>query len=168
LLLVAQFRSFVQPLVMLLAIPLQLLGVTVALLLAHQNISTVAILGIVVANGMAVSNAILLLDLILHKRAAGLSVREAVLAAGPVRLRPILMTTIVSLIVLVPVAFFPKTGIDAYSPLATVIIGGLSASTVLTLFVVPVLHDAFDELGVWWRTRRSKDPATAIPVTAGD
>jgi hydrophobic/amphiphilic exporter-1 (mainly G- bacteria), HAE1 family len=153
LLLVAQFRSFVQPLVMLLAIPLQLLGVTVALLLAHQNISTVAILGIVVANGMAVSNAILLLDLILHKRAAGLSVREAVLAAGPVRLRPILMTTIVSLIVLVPVAFFPKTGIDAYSPLATVIIGGLSVSTVLTLFVVPVLHDAFDELGVWWRGR---------------
>jgi len=74
----------------------------------------------------------------------------------------------VSLIVLVPVAFFPKTGIDAYSPLATVIIGGLSVSTVLTLFVVPVLHDAFDELGVWWRTRRSKDPATAIPVTAGD
>jgi HAE1 family hydrophobic/amphiphilic exporter-1 len=154
LLLVAQFRSFVQPLVMLLAIPLQLLGVTVALLLAHQNISTVAILGIVVANGMAVSNAILLLDLILHKRAEGLSVREAVLAAGPVRLRPILMTTIVSLIVLLPVAFFPKTGIDAYSPLATVIIGGLSVSTVLTLFVVPVLHDAFDGLGVWWRGRR--------------
>jgi HAE1 family hydrophobic/amphiphilic exporter-1 len=171
LLLVAQFRSFVQPLVMLLAIPLQLLGVTVALLLAHQNISTVAILGIVVANGMAVSNAILLLDLILHKRAEGLSVREAVLAAGPVRLRPILMTTIVSLIVLGPVAFFPKTGIDAYSPLATVIIGGLSVSTVLTLFVVPVLHDAFDELGVWWRNRRKSAPtavASTVQVSAGD
>jgi HAE1 family hydrophobic/amphiphilic exporter-1 len=171
LLLVAQFRSFVQPLVMLLAIPLQLLGVSVALLLAHQNISTVAILGIVVANGMAVSNAILLLDLILHKRAEGLSVREAILVAGPIRLRPILMTTIVSLIVLVPVAFFPKTGIDAYSPLATVIIGGLSVSTVLTLFVVPVLHDAFDELGVWWGKRRSNAPRGAkstLPVTAGD
>jgi hydrophobic/amphiphilic exporter-1 (mainly G- bacteria), HAE1 family len=155
LLLVAQFRSFVQPLVMLLAIPLQLLGVVVALLLAHQNISTVAILGIVVANGMAVSNAILLLDLILHKRAEGLSVREAILAAGPVRLRPILMTTIVSLIVLVPVAFFPKTGIDAYSPLATVIIGGLSVSTVLTLFVVPVLHDTFNDLEIRLKARRS-------------
>jgi hydrophobic/amphiphilic exporter-1 (mainly G- bacteria), HAE1 family len=155
LLLMAQFRSFVQPLAMLLAIPLQLLGVTVALLLAHQNLSTVAILGIVVANGMAVSNAILLLDLILHKRAEGLSVREAILAAGPVRLRPILMTTIVSLIVLVPVAFFPKTGIDAYSPLATVIIGGLSVSTVLTLFVVPVLHDAFHDLSMRWRSRRT-------------
>jgi HAE1 family hydrophobic/amphiphilic exporter-1 len=147
LLLIAQFRSLAQPLVMLLAIPLQILGVAGGLLLAHQNLSTVSILGIVVANGMAVSNAILLLDLILQKRKAGLSVREAILEAGPVRLRPILMTTIVSLAVLIPVAFFPKTGVDAYSPLATVIIGGLTISTVLTLFVVPVLHDAFNELG---------------------
>ncbi len=151
LLLVAQFRSVAQPLVMLIAIPLQMLGMFTALLLAHQSFSTVSILGIVVANGMAVSNAILLLDLILRKRKEGLSRREAILYAGPVRLQPILMTTIVSLIVLVPVAFFPKTGIDAYSPLATVIIGGLSISTLLTLFVVPVLHDVFDDVPHWWR-----------------
>ncbi|TAM78244.1 efflux RND transporter permease subunit [bacterium] len=152
LLLVAQFRSIRQPLVMLLAIPLQLLGMLAGLLLAHQNFSTVSILGIVVANGMAVSNAILLLDLIIRKRKEGLSRRDAILYAGPVRLQPILMTTIVSLIVLVPVAAFPKTGIDAYSPLATVIIGGLSISTLLTLFVVPVLHDILDDLPEWWRT----------------
>ncbi len=168
LLLVAQFRSVVQPLVMLFAIPLQLLGMFAALLLAHQNFSTVSILGIVVANGMAVSNAILLLDLIIRKRKEGLTRREAILYAGPVRLEPILMTTIVSLIVLVPVAFFPKTGIDAYSPLATVIIGGLSISTVLTLFVVPVLHDIFDDVPQWWRqyvlrrpTSTSAEPADA-------
>ncbi len=152
LLLVAQFRSVRQPLVMVLAIPLQLLGMFGALLLTHQNFSTVSILGIVVANGMAVSNAILLLDLIVRKRKQGLSRRDAILYAGPVRLEPILMTTIVSLIVLVPVAFFPRSGIDAYSPLATVIIGGLSVSTVLTLFVVPVLHDLFDDLPQWWRS----------------
>ena len=146
LLLVVQFRSIVQPLVMLLAIPLQLLGMFGGLLFAHQNFSTVSILGIVVANGMAVSNAILLLDLILRKRKEGMSRRDAILYAGPIRLEPILMTTVVSLAVLVPVAFFPKTGIDAYSPLATVIIGGLSISTVLTLLVVPVLHDALDDL----------------------
>lgn len=151
LLLVAQFRSVIQPLVMLLAIPLQLLGMFGALLLAHQSFSTVSLLAIVVANGMAVSNAILLLDLILRKRREGLGRRDAILFAGPVRLRPILMTTIVSLIVLVPVAFFPKTGIDAYSPLATVVIGGLSISTVLTLFVVPVLHDVLDDVPSWWR-----------------
>jgi hydrophobic/amphiphilic exporter-1 (mainly G- bacteria), HAE1 family len=154
LLLVIQFRSVIQPLVMLLAIPLQLLGIALALILAQQNFSTVSILGIVVANGMAVSNAILLLDLIIAERKRGLSVRAAILAAGPVRLRPILMTTIVSLVVLVPVAFFPKTGIDAYSPLATVIIGGLSVSTVLTLFVVPALHETFFDLGERIRGRR--------------
>jgi len=154
LLLLAQFRSVTNPLVMLLAIPLELLGVFGALMLAHQNFSTVSILGIVVANGMAVSNAILLLDLILRNRAAGMARADAVLAAGPVRLRPILMTTIVSLVVLAPVAFFPKTGIDAYSPLATVIIGGLTISTVLTLFVVPVLYSAFDDVGARLRRRR--------------
>ncbi len=168
LLLVAQFRSVVQPLVMLLAIPLQLFGMFAALLLSHQNLSTVSILGIVVANGMAVSNAILLLDLILRKRKEGMSRRDAILYAGPIRLQPILMTTIVSLIVLVPVAFFPKTGIDAYSPLATVIIGGLSMSTVLTLFVVPVLHDTLDGVPQWWRQyvlRRAPD-ASPEPVDA--
>ena len=160
LLLAAQFRSFTHPLVMLLAIPLELLGVFGGLLLAHQNLSTVSILGIVVANGMAVSNAILLLDLILRKREEGLSRMEAILVAGPIRLRPILMTTIVSLIVLIPVAFFPKTGIDAYSPLATVIIGGLTISTVLTLFVVPVFYAGFDELGLRLKARRNKNAVT--------
>jgi HAE1 family hydrophobic/amphiphilic exporter-1 len=160
LLLVAQFRSLTHPLVMLLAIPLELLGVFGGLMLAHQNLSTVSILGIVVANGMAVSNAILLLDLILHNRAKGMSRTEAILEAGPVRLRPILMTTIVSLVVLIPVAFFPKTGIDAYSPLATVIIGGLTISTILTLFVVPVLYAAFDEIGNRLRTRKNEKADT--------
>jgi len=159
LLLLAQFRSLTHPLVMLLAIPLELLGVYGGLLLAHQNFSTVSILGIVVANGMAVSNAILLLDLILHNRALGMPRVQAILAAGPVRLRPILMTTIVSLVVLVPVAFFPKTGIDAYAPLATVIIGGLTISTGLTLFVVPVLYAAFDQIDARLRSRRGIVPS---------
>ncbi len=169
LLLVAQFKSLTYPLVMLLAIPLELLGVFGGLLLAHQNFSTVSILGIVVANGMAVSNAILLLDLILRKRAEGLSRTNAILEAGPIRLRPILMTTIVSLVVLIPVAFFPKTGIDAYSPLATVIIGGLTVSTVLTLFVVPVLYASFDEFSVRLKSRRrteQRDEA-AVPTPSG-
>jgi HAE1 family hydrophobic/amphiphilic exporter-1 len=155
LLLVVQFRSVVQPIVMLLAIPLQLLGMFVGLLLTHQSFSTVSILGIVVANGMALSNAILLLDLIIRNRASGMSREEAILAAGPVRLEPILMTTIVSLIVLAPVAFFPKTGIDAYSPLATVVIGGVGLSTILTLFVVPVLYALFDEWGERLRAWRA-------------
>jgi HAE1 family hydrophobic/amphiphilic exporter-1 len=162
LLLVAQFRSFAQPLVMLLAIPLQMLGVFGALLLTHQNLSTVSILGIVVANGMAVSNAILLLDLIMRRRAEGMDRDDAILEAGPIRLRPILMTTIISVVVLAPVAFFPKTGLDAYSPLATVIIGGLTVSTVLTLFVVPTLHAAIDDIATWIRRRRTTPAAESI------
>jgi hydrophobic/amphiphilic exporter-1 (mainly G- bacteria), HAE1 family len=161
LLLVAQFRSVVNPLVMLLAIPLELLGIFGGLLWAHQNFSTVSILGIVVANGMTVSNAILLVDLIVRKRAEGFSREDAVLEAGPIRLRPILMTTIVSIAVLIPVAFFPKTGIDAYSPLATVIIGGLTISTVLTLFVVPVLYVTFDALLARRAQQTSPNEATA-------
>ena len=167
LLLLAQFRSVTHPLVMLLAIPLELLGVFGGLLLAHQNLSTVSILGIVVANGMAVSNAILLLDLILHNRALGMSRAEAILAAGPIRLRPILMTTIVSLVVLIPVAFFPKTGIDAYSPLATVIIGGLTISTVLTLFVVPVLYAAIDNLGLRLRAKTRRRNTDIVADSSG-
>jgi HAE1 family hydrophobic/amphiphilic exporter-1 len=115
---------------------------------------------------MAVSNAILLLDLILRKRREGLPREEAILEAGPIRLRPILMTTIVSLVVLIPVAFFPKTGIDAYSPLATVIIGGLTISTVLTLFVVPVLYTGFDELAMRFRRRVAVREASNTPGEA--
>src|SRR5437660_1116580 len=95
----------------------------------------------------------------MRRGAAGMQRDEAILEAGPIRLRPILMTTIVSLIVLAPVAFFPKTGIDAYAPLATVIIGGLTVSTVLTLLVVPVLHDAFAELSARWSARRRQPAA---------
>jgi HAE1 family hydrophobic/amphiphilic exporter-1 len=71
---------------------------------------------------------------------------EAILTAGPIRLRPILMTSLITIVVLIPVAFFPRTGIDAYAPLATVIIGGLTIGTVLALFVVPVLHTYTDDL----------------------
>jgi HAE1 family hydrophobic/amphiphilic exporter-1 len=104
---------------------------------------------------MAVSNAILLLDLIIRRRAEGVPRDEAILEAGPIRLRPIMMTTIVSIIVLAPVAFFPRTGVDAFSPLATVIIGGFGISTLLTLFVVPVLHATFDDLAEGWRRRQA-------------
>jgi HAE1 family hydrophobic/amphiphilic exporter-1 len=71
---------------------------------------------------------------------------EAVLTAAPIRLRPIVMTSLISIVVLIPVAFFPRTGIDAYAPLATVTIGGLALGTLLALFVVPVLHTYTDDL----------------------
>jgi len=84
---------------------------------------------------------------------------EAILTAAPIRLRPILMTSLISIVVLIPVAFFPRTGVDAYSPLAMVVIGGLTIGTVLALFVVPVLHTYTHDLARLARAGLGRLPA---------
>jgi len=145
LLLVAQFRSLVEPFNMLLSLSLMGTGVLGGLLLARQTFSTVSILAVVILTGMMMTVAVLMIDLVLRLRRDGMSREEAILTAGPIRLRPILMTSIISIVVLIPVAFFPRTGIDAYAPLATVTIGGLTMGTMLALFVVPVLHTYSDD-----------------------
>ncbi len=146
LLLVAQFRSLIEPFNMIFSLSLILTGILGGLLLAHQTFSTVSILAVVILTGMMMTVAVLMIDLVLRLRAEGMERDEAILTAGPVRLRPILMTSFISIVVLIPVAFFPRTGIDAYAPLATVVIGGLTIGTVLALFVVPVLHTYTDDL----------------------
>lgn len=141
--LAAQFRSWSLPLAILAAIPVSLPGVFGALLLAQQTISTVSLLGLAVLIGMDLTAAILLLDAVLRERARGRSLSRALLVGAPARLRPVLMTVMVTLAVMTPLALFPGTGMDAYAPLATVILGGLTVSTVLTLFVVPLLYSLF-------------------------
>jgi HAE1 family hydrophobic/amphiphilic exporter-1 len=116
------------------------------LLLAKQTLSTVSILGIIILSGIAVSSAILLLELILTKRQEGVSRTQAIREAGPVRLKAILMTTLTTMIVVFRLAFYPETGMDAYSPIATVILGGLTISTLLTLIVIPVVYTFVDDL----------------------
>lgn len=165
LLLVAQFRSLVEPFNMIVSLSLVLTGILGGLLLAGQTFSTVSILAVVILTGMMMTVAVLMIDLVLRLRAEGMARDEAILTAGPIRLRPILMTSLISIVVLIPVAFFPRTGIDAYAPLATVTIGGLAIGTVLALFVVPVLHTYTDDLaalirGAWRRLRRRRE-ATA-------
>jgi HAE1 family hydrophobic/amphiphilic exporter-1 len=146
LLLVAQFRSLIEPFTMIFSLSLILTGILGGLLLAHQTFSTVSILAVVILTGMMMTVAVLMIDLVLRLRAEGMERDKAILTAGPIRLRPILMTSLISIVVLIPVAFFPRTGIDAYAPLATVVIGGLTMGTVLALFVVPVLHTYTDDL----------------------
>jgi len=146
LLLVAQFRSLIEPFNMVFSLSLMFTAILGGLLLAGQTFSTVSILAVVILAGMMMTVAVLLMDLVLRLRADGMPRDEAILTAGPIRLRPILMTSIITIVVLVPVAFFPRTGIDAYAPLATVVIAGLSVGTVLALFVVPVLHTYTDDL----------------------
>ncbi len=137
--LAVQFRSAKLPLVIMTAIPLSLPGVILTLLVAQQTISTVSLLGFAVLIGMDVTASILLLDAVLQRHQSGRPWR-ALLKGAPARLRPVMMTVLVTLVVLLPLAFFPSTGTDAYAPLASVIVGGLTLSGLLTLFLVPVLY----------------------------
>jgi HAE1 family hydrophobic/amphiphilic exporter-1 len=146
LLLVAQFRSLIEPLNMVFSLSLISTGVLGGLYLAGQTFSTVSILAVVILIGMMMTVAVLMIDLVLRLRSQGMPRDEAILTAGPIRLRPIVMTSFISIVVLIPVAFFPRTGIDAYAPLATVVIGGLTIGTLLALFVVPVIHTYTDDL----------------------
>ncbi|ODT75197.1 hypothetical protein ABS71_04750 [bacterium SCN 62-11] len=138
--LVLWFRDWRLPLVLLLTIPLELAGVLTALVLTGQTFSSVFLLGLVVLHGMDMTAGILLLDRVEGLRRSGLTAREALLEGAPQRVRPILMTVAITLAVMLPLALFPRTGMDAYAPLATVIVGGLSVSALLTLFVIPALY----------------------------
>ncbi len=149
--LAVQFRSFAQAFTMMAAIPLEFFGAFLLLILNHQEFSTVSILGFVFLNGIALTASILVVEFAMNLRQQGLPLEKAVADAAQIRLRPILMTVGISLIVLFPVAFFPKTGMDAYSSLGTVMIGGLAMSTVLSLLAVPVIYSLMEEYLSWFR-----------------
>ncbi|MCE7869196.1 efflux RND transporter permease subunit [bacterium CPR1] len=157
LVLVVQFHGFLQPFQMIASLPLELAGVFTALWLAGQAFSTVSILGIIVLTGMDITTAVLLIDHILRYRGEGMERDEAIVRACPERLRPILMTAGISLIVMLPVALFPRTGLDAYQPLATAVVGGLLVGTILSLFDIPIMHTYIDDLSRWIRRVLKKE-----------
>jgi HAE1 family hydrophobic/amphiphilic exporter-1 len=116
---------------------------------------------------MDIVTAILIIDLILNYRKKGIPRNEAIAKAAPQRLRPILMTSIITIFVMAGIAFWPKTGLDAYRPLGTVIIGGLIVGTVLSLLDIPVMHAIVDDLSRWLQVKVLKrDPKTLPPVEA--
>ena len=149
LVLVAQFRGFLQPLQMIASLPLELAGVFTALWLTGQAFSTVSIMAIIVLTGMDITAAILMIDNIMRLRDKGVPRDEAIRRACPQRLRPILMTSLITIIVMIPVAFFPKTGLDAYQPLGTTILGGLLVGTILSLIDIPIMHTYVDDFIRW-------------------
>jgi len=149
LVLVVQFRGFLQPLQMLASLPLELAGVFFALFIAHQAFSTVSMLGIIVLTGMDITTAVLLIDLIMKYRDQGIPRDQAIQEACPQRLRPILMTAGIAIIVLLPISIAPKTGLDAYQPLATAVVGGLIVGTILSLFDIPIMHTYVDDFTKW-------------------
>ncbi|MEA3403206.1 MAG: efflux RND transporter permease subunit [Armatimonadota bacterium] len=138
--LAAQFESLVHPLVIMLAIPLEVIGVFGALILTGTTLSIMVFLGILMLTGIVVSNSILLVQMVNVLRERGNSIRDALIEGGAIRLRPILMTALATLFAMLPLALAMRTGSELWQPLGIAVIGGLTASTFLTLFVVPVAY----------------------------
>ena len=142
--LASQFESLTHPLAIMLSLPLSIVGVVVALLITGKAFGLTAFIGLIMLVGIVVKNAILLVDYTNTLRSQGLNRREALLAAGPVRLRPILMTTIATILGMIPIAVGIGTSSEANAPMAIAVIGGLLTSTLLTLVVVPVAYTYVD------------------------
>ncbi len=137
LILVAQFRSFLDPFIILLALPPGITGVIVALLLWGTTLNVMSLMGVVMLAGIALSNSILIVEFAHHLLKQGMNVRQAITTSCRVRLRPILMTSLATLIGLLPMALKLGEGSEAYAPLAQALIGGLTVSVLLTVFLVP-------------------------------
>jgi multidrug efflux pump subunit AcrB len=140
LILVAQFKSFIDPLLIVLAVPTGIVGVILTLVLTGTTLNIQSLMGIVMLQGMVVSNSILIVDFSNVLRGEGHTAAEAVARACRIRLRPILMTSLATVVGLLPMAFKLEAGSEAYAPLARAIIGGLLSSIVLTIFVVPAAY----------------------------
>jgi multidrug efflux pump subunit AcrB len=140
LILVAQFRSFVDPFLIMLAIPMGVIGVLAILFITNTTINVMSLMGVLMLVGMANSNSILIVDFAHRLEEQGVSVSEAVITSCRVRLRPILMTSLATIFGMIPMALKMGTGSEQYAPMARAIIGGLSSSVLFTVFVVPAAY----------------------------
>jgi len=140
LILVAQFRSFKDPFLIMLAIPMGFIGVMVVLPLTHTTLNVMSLMGILMLVGIAASNSILIVEFAHRLEEQHMSVEDAVITSCRVRLRPILMTSLATIIGMVPMALKLGTGSEQYAPLARAIIGGLTSSVLLTVFIVPAAY----------------------------
>lgn len=174
--LASQFKSFLQPLALMTALPLTLIGVVLALLMFRSALSMFSIIGVIMLMGLVTKNAILLVDFAIRARAPhlddagreqpGLPRNEALLLAARVRLRPILMTTLAMVFGMVPLAFALSEGSEQRAPMGQAVIGGVITSSLLTLVVVPVVYGYLDDLAAWLRRRCSGAAATGGAVPA--
>jgi hydrophobic/amphiphilic exporter-1 (mainly G- bacteria), HAE1 family len=167
LILASQFGSFVHPLAIMLSLPLSLVGVAVTLLLTHDTLNIMSMIGLIMLMGLVTKNAILLVDFANQGRAEGLPRRDALIRAGSTRLRPIVMTTLAMIFGMLPLAFAIGAGAEMRAPMARAVIGGLITSTLLSLIVVPVVYTYLDDLRpatllAWFR--RPRRAAGSAPV----
>ncbi|MDM0104234.1 efflux RND transporter permease subunit [Variovorax sp. J22R24] len=169
--LASQFKSFLQPLALMTALPLTLIGVVLALLIFGSTLSMFSIIGVVMLMGLVTKNAILLVDFAIRSREPGVAAdgsvvpglprAEALLLAARVRLRPILMTTLAMIFGMVPLAFAITEGSEQRAPMGQAVIGGVITSSLLTLVVVPVVYCYMDDLANWARRRWNRKAASA-------
>ncbi|HEY0971971.1 MAG TPA: efflux RND transporter permease subunit [Gemmatimonadales bacterium] len=149
LILASQFESFTQPLAIMLSLPLSLIGVLLALLVTDDTLNMMSMIGVIMLFGLVTKNAILLVDNANERRALGTARFQALVEAGQVRLRPIVMTTLAMIAGMFPIALALGEGGGFRAPMARAVIGGLITSTLLTLLVVPVAYTYFDDFGGW-------------------
>ena len=178
LILVMQFGSFLEPLAIMASLPLSLIGVMLALMLTNTTINIMSLIGVILLMGIVAKNAILLIDFAKWAREKeGVTRREALIQAGAIRLRPILMTTLALIAGMIPVALGVGEGAEFRAPLGRAVIGGVITSTLLTLVVIPTFYEILDEWREWVfrrfgvykpRTAEHPIPRGVHPAPAGE
>ncbi len=153
LLLVAQFKSFGHPITVMVAVPLSLIGIAAALWIADMPVSMPVLVGLILLIGIVVNNSIILIDFIQQRREAGADRRTAIEESVGARFRPIMMTSLSTIVGMIPLAMEWALGAERFSPLAVAVIGGMTAATFLTMIVIPVFYSAMDDLGSFFRKR---------------
>ncbi len=167
LLLASQYESFFDPFSIMFSLPLSLVGAVLGLLIFQSSLSIMSMIGIVMLMGLVTKNAILLIDFVKQQRAKGVSRTDAILIAGPVRLRPILMTTFATVFGMLPLALGIGPGAEFRSGMARAVIGGMISSTMLTLVVVPVVYTLIDDfIGLFRRKKKSDALEATGNITA--
>ncbi|MCU0938634.1 MAG: efflux RND transporter permease subunit, partial [Burkholderiaceae bacterium] len=166
--LASQFGSFIQPLAIMVSLPLSIVGVMLALLVTNTTQNIFSMIGIVFLMGLVTKNAILLVDFANQGQRQGMSRNEALLAAGQVRLRPILMTTAAMIFGMLPLALGLGEGAEQQAPMGRAIIGGVITSTLLTLVVVPVIYSYLDAWERRWFRRQAPAGGVALAVQPAD
>ena len=160
---VVQYESFRDPFVIMFALPGAVIGIVLALLVTQRAFSVNAFIGIIMLIGIAVANAIVFVDYLKQRLEAGMERTEALLETGRVRLRPILMTALATILAMIPLAIGLGEGSETNAPLATVVIGGLIAATFVTLFLVPVVYSILDDWGQKFK-KKSAPNTEDIPL----
>jgi HAE1 family hydrophobic/amphiphilic exporter-1 len=158
--LAALYESLIHPLTIMLSVPFAFTGAFAMLYLTGTTLSTTSYIGLIMLVGIVATNAIVLLDFVLKNRERGMNRHDAVVEAGKVRLRPILMTAIATLFAMIPLAFGKSQGINLQKPMGVAVFGGLFSSTILTLIVIPCVYEIFDALGNWFSRKLKRRPAS--------